>query len=313
MTKPLPPRDLETLSAYLDGQLSPRHIHKLESRLKREPNLQRAFVELQQTRLALRSIPRVHAPRNFTLTPEMARGRAGKQATAWRGFQTMRLVAVAASVMFAVIFAGDLLLGGRIQSETALAPAAEPAAELYSMDEAAAEAAEETEAPMAMKAAEAEAAEERAVETEAGIGGGPPVETEVLEAAVPKAPAEETAEEDIVGGSMNAAETTETATPMGTPLPPGELPAPTEPQLSAPDKTQGQVVESTVEPAPPAEAAPLEGQTGAIEEEETAVEAPVEEVQPRGQLPLIRMVEGGLILVALLSGGLAIYLRRRGG
>jgi anti-sigma factor RsiW len=313
MTKPLPLRDLETLSAYLDGQLSPRHTRKLESRLKQEPNLQRAFTELQQTRLALRSIPRVRAPRNFSLTPEMAKGLAGKRATAWRGFQTMRLVAVAASVVFAVIFAGDLLLGGRIQSKTALAPAAEPAAEMYAMDEAAAEAAGEAEAPMSMEALQTEAPQGRAVSTEVGIGGGAPAETEVLEAALPKAIAEETAGEDMVGGSMNAAEMTETPTSMGTPIPPGETEAPAEPPPSALDTTQTQIIETTVEPAPQAEAAPLEGQTAAIEEEENAVEAPGEVVEPRVQLPVIRIVEGGLLLVALLSGGLAIYLRHRGG
>jgi hypothetical protein len=208
---------------------------------------------------------------------------------------------------------GDLLLGSRAQSGVALAPPAEPAAELYSLDEAAEKAAEATEAPMALEAPQPEAPEERAVESETGLAEGAPAETEVLEAAVPKAPAEETAGEDIVGGGLSDTEMTGTPTPMGTPIPPGELPAPTEPQLSAPDTTQGQVVEATLEPAPPPEAIPPEGQTGAIEEEEKAVEAPVEAVEPRVRLPHIRMVEGGLLLIALLSGGLAIYLRRRGG
>ena len=65
-------RDWETLSAYLDGQLSNRKQTRLESRLKNDDQLRVALNDLRNTRYKLRHSPRLQAPRNFMLTPEMA-------------------------------------------------------------------------------------------------------------------------------------------------------------------------------------------------------------------------------------------------
>jgi hypothetical protein len=64
-------RDLEELSAYLDGQLSQAVQTRLESRLKADPKLSAALDELRQVRLVLRRIPQRRAPRRFTLSREM--------------------------------------------------------------------------------------------------------------------------------------------------------------------------------------------------------------------------------------------------
>jgi hypothetical protein len=64
--------DVEQLSALLDGKLSQAETVKLESRLKTDPNLQSILDDLTQTRSLLRRLPRRKAPRNFTLTPQMA-------------------------------------------------------------------------------------------------------------------------------------------------------------------------------------------------------------------------------------------------
>ena len=65
-------RDLELLSAYLDGQLSQSRRARLEIRIKADPALAGSLADLRQTRALLRRTPQRRAPRNFTLTPRMA-------------------------------------------------------------------------------------------------------------------------------------------------------------------------------------------------------------------------------------------------
>ncbi|UCF60092.1 MAG: hypothetical protein JSV37_10010 [Anaerolineaceae bacterium] len=63
-------RDLERLSAYLDGALSEGEASRLEARLHEEPTLQQALQELKETTQMVASLPEVPLPRSFTLTPE---------------------------------------------------------------------------------------------------------------------------------------------------------------------------------------------------------------------------------------------------
>jgi hypothetical protein len=65
-------RDMEILSAYLDGNISPSGRTRLEARLRAEPDLAVALKGLRQTRELLRRTPQRRAPRNFTLTAKMA-------------------------------------------------------------------------------------------------------------------------------------------------------------------------------------------------------------------------------------------------
>ena len=64
-------RDLEKLSAYLDGELSASASREMKSRLARDPNLLTALDDLRQTRAILRRIPTRRVPRSFKLTPQM--------------------------------------------------------------------------------------------------------------------------------------------------------------------------------------------------------------------------------------------------
>ena len=75
-------REWETLSAYLDNALSPTEKQRLEARLQTSPELKQILQELRITRALLRSVPRRRAPRNFTLTPQMA-GIHRQQRPAW--------------------------------------------------------------------------------------------------------------------------------------------------------------------------------------------------------------------------------------
>ena len=56
----IPQRDLEKLSAYIDGQLDDRQTQRLETRLRQEPELRRELESLRVTIRGLRDLP---APR----------------------------------------------------------------------------------------------------------------------------------------------------------------------------------------------------------------------------------------------------------
>lgn len=68
-------KDWVKLSSYLDGELNDREKNKLEQLLRANPDLQNELEQLRQTRAMLRTMPRKKAPRNFTLSPEMAAAR----------------------------------------------------------------------------------------------------------------------------------------------------------------------------------------------------------------------------------------------
>ncbi len=63
------PEDLLTLSAYIDGDLSPPEQAELETRLNEDEALRIELESLQQTVTALQTLPPIKAPRDFTLDP----------------------------------------------------------------------------------------------------------------------------------------------------------------------------------------------------------------------------------------------------
>jgi anti-sigma factor RsiW len=64
-------REIEQLSAYLDGQLEANESKRLESRLHSDPELASVLNDLRAARNILRKLPARKAPRNFTLTRQM--------------------------------------------------------------------------------------------------------------------------------------------------------------------------------------------------------------------------------------------------
>jgi hypothetical protein len=65
-------RDVELLSAYLDGALESSEAARLEARLRADPGLRIVMDDLNLARGALRKLPTRRAPRRFTLTRRMA-------------------------------------------------------------------------------------------------------------------------------------------------------------------------------------------------------------------------------------------------
>ena len=104
MKGPISPQDQEQLSALLDGQLSAGEQARLEARLQVEPRLRQELAELRNTAQALRGLPQVRAPRNFTLSPKLAR--RGWSLPSFT-FPTLRLATAFATTAFAFVLVLD--------------------------------------------------------------------------------------------------------------------------------------------------------------------------------------------------------------
>jgi hypothetical protein len=93
-------RDVELLSAYLDGQLSPSDSRRLESRLASDQNLQAVMDDLRTSRSLFRQLPQRRVPHNFTLTTKMA----GLKAPEPRVYPVFRLATLVAALLFMLTF-----------------------------------------------------------------------------------------------------------------------------------------------------------------------------------------------------------------
>ncbi len=100
-------RDVEILSAYLDGQLDSNESARLESRLKSDESLRTVLDDLREARGILRQLPQRRAPRNFTLTPQMA----GVKPPAPRAYPAFRLATVLATLLFLTTFLANGVIG----------------------------------------------------------------------------------------------------------------------------------------------------------------------------------------------------------
>lgn len=98
-------RDVEKLSAYLDGQLKPSETAWLEARLQTDPQLASILKDLRQTRGILRQLPQRRAPRNFTLTPKMV----GQKPPMPRTFPVFQYASVLATLLLFFTFAANFM------------------------------------------------------------------------------------------------------------------------------------------------------------------------------------------------------------
>jgi hypothetical protein len=98
-------RDVETLTAYLDGQLDSAQRQRLEARLGSDPELKAALDALRESRSVLRRLPQRRAPHNFTLTPKMA----GIKPPLPRSYPIFRWASVVAAFLLFFAYATNLL------------------------------------------------------------------------------------------------------------------------------------------------------------------------------------------------------------
>lgn len=100
-------RELEILSAYLDGALHPSDHQDLAARLQREPELQERLEQLRRIKLTVGCLPHLRAPRHYTLTPEMVTLRKQKKPPMIR---PLRLASALAAILLVVLFGVETLL-----------------------------------------------------------------------------------------------------------------------------------------------------------------------------------------------------------
>jgi hypothetical protein len=98
-------RDVENLTAYLDGQLDSTQRQRLESRLGSEPELKTTLDALRESRSVLRRLPPRRAPRNFMLTPKMA----GIKPPLPRAYPILRFASAFAGFLFLFAYAVNFL------------------------------------------------------------------------------------------------------------------------------------------------------------------------------------------------------------
>ncbi len=111
-------RDLERLSAYLDGELSQAERACLISGLETDPSLSATLEDLRATRAMLRRTPQRRAPRTFILTPKME----GIKPPLPRAVPVFRLASVMAAILFFFTFAGHLIAPLAAAPKLAAAP-----------------------------------------------------------------------------------------------------------------------------------------------------------------------------------------------
>lgn len=277
MTTRITRREWEDLSAYLDGELSPKESTRLDEKLQVRPDLRLALNELSQTRALLRSQPALRAPRNFVLTPRMV-GVRQAPARSFQLFPAMRLATVMAAALLMLVLAGDFLTAGRQPAFLPVAyqsmPMSAPAADMKSAQEGA--------------APQIEAAVEAPVATEA------PVEVTVEVQAAAKMPEGAT---PLPAPTLGAATMQDATTGAEDSPPPGE-------QLAA---EAAAFDEATATPLPQPTALPAELESLA---ERNAVEVS-EAAFPEAGLtwPGWRFLEVALALLVLGFAGLAFYSR----
>ena len=118
MTASISRSDLELLSAYLDGELTPSERAALESRLAAEPDLRAALDGLRLTVRTLRATPVLAPPRSFVLDPARFRRRAPW----WAQYGMYRLAGTLGAAASVALIALGVILSG--MPGTPMAPAA---------------------------------------------------------------------------------------------------------------------------------------------------------------------------------------------
>ena len=126
-------RDLELISAYIDGQLSAEERREVERRLDNEANLRLAYEELRATVQVLRDLEPVRPPRSLTLDPaNVALQRPPATRLGWG--RLLQVAGVFAAVLVAAIGTLSVIgsLGGSAPASAPMvaAPTTAPASPL---------------------------------------------------------------------------------------------------------------------------------------------------------------------------------------
>ena len=309
----LAPRDLETLSAYADGALSPEERLAVERRLEQDPALRQAFQELRTTSALLRALPQIRPPHNFTLTPEMAGLRSGRLRTPF-----LQLATALATLAFVVTVGVDML-GGAMPG--AALRAAAPAQEFALEAPAEVAEADALGAGAVSSVAGTEGAVDRAVVEETAVAEKTVVEETAVMAAAPlEAPA--ATPTAVVQAEEFASREGPNAGGAGE-IPPAPSEGTAAPLLAAAPTSSGGCAVCGPDLVLPTTAPPDTAAVTAVAEEmsvteesagqviEPTVQGPAPEERLRGGMTPVRWLEIGLGAIALMLGTITVWARRR--
>ncbi len=185
-------RDLERLSAYLDGELNAKQAARIEARLDREPLLRDALEELRQTARLLHSMPQVTPPRHFTLTPEMLKSHKHRYA-----YPALKLASALVAAAFVFVIGIDVFGAVKGSDEFAINFAQRSVAEVPAMDADVEEAEDMVAAEGESEEVVGEAAEPlaesaaEAYEEDIAVGAGGGEQTQLPESETPAEEMEE--------------------------------------------------------------------------------------------------------------------------
>jgi len=328
LTKSAEEKRLETLNAYVDGELSAGERRELEARLEEDAALRKELAQLRQVKQGISQLPRMRAPRNFTLDPAVY-GRPQRQ-PAYDLYPVLRVATALAAFFFIVAVVLDLTTpaGGLGQPFAAGVRQEAPAADSV------AEEAAEAERPVVTRVVEEVVVEGESVEVTRLVTES--VEEEEMAAAADEEALEEApvegAQEEVPEAETEAMETeameAETATesaegemveaPAEEPAAEGDaLMVPTEDELTGEAEATGEGERAPAAAAPAVETVPAEtlppptltseAPEAAAQVAPTAEAAPVEEPVDDG-LPILLIAEiaFGIGLLILLSATLLI-------
>ena len=265
-------RDLEALSAYLDGELSDKALARLEARLETDQELKDTIEQLQRARTMMRSLPKIRAPRNYYVTPEMI----GAVQKPRRAFPVLRFASVLATLLFVLVFLGDIFMVPNLVMA--------PASRVQFADSAAEEAVQPVEELPVME-----------------------MESESVESLLPEAPAEL---------EMDQAELEEAEPPLAAeaPLAAEGIASPPEEPTPELEKMHGRTVPAPVEEMEDEAAgvAELVDESDQGMEAQVPSSQMDDELQLRNRLlTVVRITEILLIIVALSTGLAAFFLYRK--
>jgi len=200
----------EALTAYLDGALTPAERRRFERLLASDEGLRASLEEQRLIKATLHRLPRMRAPRNFTLDP----ARYGRPApsTAERLYPIMRVATAVVAILFVLALVIDLApLGGGLRSAQPLAevveapsaaeeaPAGEALGQQSTVDESAVEVEVTRIVEVEQEMAEEAAAEQPAAEQPAAAQpmATQPAEEEAAAAEAAEAMAPEEVQEEV--------------------------------------------------------------------------------------------------------------------
>ena len=325
----------ESLSAYIDGELSPAEMERVEKHLQGCRACSESLATLRQTVALVKELPLVPAPHSFAIRPAVIRARPSLAPPAW-GYGLLKGATALAALLLVLLVGGDLALhviGAPLAAWAPAAPAAEVAlAPTYEPSVAPAPA---EEAPMLGQTKA----------TEPSHTAPPP---ENAEEVAPAAPAPTEAAGDFMPAQETAspaaraegAETAGTPTAAGTPAEPtgaedeglgagGAETATALPGSPTSSPTARDVTEPTGEPAP-STALPEQAEQRAVvpegtetpqmlamvdvqdtEADQAALPEPQVEAPPLSPLRLAELIVVVVLLVLVAATVLSAWLRRR--